>query len=106
MADCIFCNIVNGKIPVAPVYQDRDVIVINDIHPQAPVHLLVIPKKHIKDITDADPETVNNIFLVIKKMIKEKRISDFRLVHNGEGAAYIKHLHFHVLGSVAVDRNL
>jgi histidine triad (HIT) family protein len=106
MIDCIFCKIINGEIPSKPVYQDNDVIIINDIHPQAQVHLLVIPKKHIADFMDADSATLNKLFTVIKKIIKEKKIRNYRLVHNGEDAAYIKHMHLHLLGSVAVDRNL
>jgi histidine triad (HIT) family protein len=106
MADCIFCKIITGEIPTKPVYQDDDCIVINDIHPQAPVHLLIIPKKHISDVMDADAAVLSKLFTVIKKMVKEKRIRNYRLVHNGEGAAYVKHMHIHLLGSVAVDRNL
>jgi histidine triad (HIT) family protein len=88
------------------VYQDADVVVINDIHPQAPMHLLVIPKKHVADFMSADSAILNKLFTVIKKMVKEKKIRNYRLVHNGEGAAYVKHMHIHLLGSVAVDRNL
>jgi len=106
MSDCIFCKIIQGEIPSKPVYQDSDVIVINDIHPQAPVHLLVIPKKHIVDVMDADSKIVNTLFHVIQKIIKEKKIRNYRLVHNGGDAAYVKHMHIHILGSVAVDRNL
>jgi histidine triad (HIT) family protein len=106
MSDCIFCKIIKGEIPSKPVYQDDDCIVINDIHPQAPVHLLIIPKKHISDVMDADAVVLSKLFTVIKKMVKEKKIRNYRLVHNGEGAAYVKHMHIHLLGSVAVDRNL
>ncbi len=104
--DCIFCQIIAGKIPGDFVYQDRDFIVINDIHPQAPVHMLFIPKKHIKDLTDADIKLVSKLFTLMKKIIGEKHIRDFRFIHNGEGAAYVKHMHVHLLGSVAVDRTL
>lgn len=106
MNPCIFCQIIEGKIPSTPVYEDNDCIVINDIHPQAPVHFLVIPKKHISDVMDADAVVLSKLFAVIKKMIKEKKIRNYRLVHNGEGAAYVKHMHIHLLGSVAIDRNL
>jgi len=106
MSDCIFCKIIQGEIPSKPVYQDSDVIVINDIHPQAPVHLLVIPKKHIVDVMDADSKIVNTLFHVIQKIIKEKKMRNYRLVHNGGDAAYVGHMHIHILGSVAVDRNL
>lgn len=106
MADCIFCKIIKGEIPGTPVYQDDDCIVIPDIHPQAPVHLLVIPKKHTLDITGADDALITKLLRVVKKLIHDKKLTSFRLVHNGGGAAYVKHLHIHVLGSVAVDRML
>jgi histidine triad (HIT) family protein len=106
MSDCVFCKIIKGEIPSKPVYQDSEVIVINDIHPAAPVHLLVIPKKHIADVMEADTAIALKLFTVIKKMINEKKIRNYRLVHNGEGAAYVGHMHIHILGSVAADRNL
>jgi histidine triad (HIT) family protein len=106
MKDCIFCQIIEGKIPSTPVYEDDDCIVIHDIHPAAPIHLLVIPKKHVVDFMSADSTILNNLFTVIKKIIKEKKIRNYRLVHNGEDAAFVKHMHIHILGSVAADRNL
>jgi histidine triad (HIT) family protein len=106
MADCIFCKIIKGEIPSTPVYQDKDCIVIPDIHPQASVHLLVIPKKHVLDVTEADSALLSKLSNVVKKIITDKKLKDFRLVHNGGGAAFVKHLHIHILGSVAVDRNL
>lgn len=106
MSDCIFCQIIAGTIPSKPVYQDEDFIVIPDIHPAAPVHLLVIPKKHMQDVMEADDAVLAMLLTVIKKVIKENRIKDFRLVHNGQGAAAIAHLHVHVMGQVDKNRNL
>lgn len=106
MSDCIFCQIVAGTIPSKPVYQDEEFIVIPDIHPAAPVHLLVIPKKHVQDIMQADEVVLTKLMALVKKMIHERRIKDFRLVHNGEGAAAIAHLHVHVMGSVDKNRDL
>lgn len=104
--DCIFCQIVAGSIPSKPVYQDEDFIVIPDIHPAAPVHLLVIPKKHVQDVMEADDTVLAMVLTVIKKVIKENRIKDFRLVHNGQGAAAIAHFHVHVMGAVDKNRDL
>ena len=106
MNDCIFCQIVAGTIPAKPVYQDNEFIVIPDIHPAAPVHLLVIPKKHVSDFMEADEALLIKLVSIIKKIIREQKIKDFRLVHNGGGAAAIAHFHIHVMGQVDKNRNL
>lgn len=106
MNNCIFCQIINGSIPSKPVYQDEDFIVIPDIHPEAPVHLLVIPKIHVQDIMEADEVVLTKLIALAKKMIRERHIKDFRLVHNGQGAAAVAHLHVHIMGQVDKNRNL
>ena len=106
MKSCIFCQIIGGKIPGKFVYQDDIFVVINDIHPQAPVHMLVIPKKHVDDFVDADAILLKNMMQLIKKMINDHKVTRYRLINNGGGAAYIDHVHVHILGSVAKDRNL
>lgn len=104
--NCIFCQIVEESIPSKSVYQDEDFIVIPDIHPEAPIHLLVIPRIHVQDIMKADEVLLTKLMMVVKKVIGERHIKDFRLVHNGEGAAAIAHLHVHVMGQVDKNRNL
>ena len=106
MDDCIFCKIIKGEIPGKFVYQDDDVMVIEDIHPQAPVHLLVIPKTHVAEFTEADDALVHKVFATAKRIIQEKRVTGYRLVTNGGGAAFVDHLHVHILGNVAKDRTL
>jgi len=106
MTDCIFCNIANGKIPGKFVYQDKDFIVINDIHPRAPVHLLVFPKKHITDFMNADTTVLQLLLDLLKELIQEHHVKNYRLVTNGDGAAAIDHFHVHLLGQVAMDRDL
>ncbi len=102
--DCIFCKIVNGEIPSSKVYEDESVLAFNDINPCAPVHILVIPKKHIESavkLTEEDNELIAHIFQVIRKIAEEQGLENgFRLVSNvGEdGGQTVKHLHFHVLG--------
>ena len=102
--DCIFCKIANGKIPTTKVYEDETVIAFNDLEPQAPVHILVIPKEHIAsmaEITGENSAVVAHIFEVISQIAKEKGLDDgFRVVSNcGESAGQsVKHLHFHLLG--------
>ncbi len=102
--DCIFCKIVAGDIPSTKVYEDDTVLAFRDINPQAPTHILVIPKEHIAngaaDITADNAAVVGHIFEVIAKLAKEEGLSDFRVVtNNGEGAGQtVSHLHFHLLG--------
>ena len=104
MSDCLFCKIVKGEIPSTKVYEDETVFAFRDINPQAPVHILVIPKEHIvsaAEITEENSAVVAHIFEVIAKIAKEEKLDEgFRVVSNiGErGQQSVKHLHFHVLG--------
>ena len=103
--DCIFCKIVRGEMPCSKVYEDDKAVAFNDIDPQAPVHGLVIPKKHydsILDIKDDEMDIVAHIHKIINKIAKEKGIdkTGFRIVNNcGEDAnQVVKHIHYHILG--------
>lgn len=103
--DCIFCKIVRGEMPCSKVYEDDKVLAFNDIDPQAPIHVLVIPKKHygsILDIKDDEMDIVAHIHKIINKIAKEKGIdkTGFRIVNNcGEDAnQVVKHIHYHILG--------
>ncbi len=104
MEDCIFCKIANGEIPSKKAYEDETVVAFYDIAPMAPVHILVIPKKHIDSvaaITDEDDELIAHIFKVVRIIAKQEGLDNgFRLVSNvGEdGGQTVKHLHFHILG--------
>ena len=104
MNDCLFCKIIEGVIPSKKVYEDENIYAFYDIAPQAPVHILVIPKTHIAsadEITDANSATVAHIFTVIPKIAKELGLEGgYRVVTNiGEnGCQSVKHLHFHILG--------
>lgn len=101
--DCLFCKIAAGDIPSNIIYEDDDIIAFNDIDPKAPVHLLVIPKKHIKssaEITSENSAVIAKIFEVIAHLAKERELKDgFRVVTNTgeEGGQSVDHLHFHVL---------
>jgi histidine triad (HIT) family protein len=106
MSECIFCQIVSGTIAGDFVYQDDRVMVIRDIHPQAPVHLLVIPRTHIGEFVEASDEIITYIMQVAKQMIKQEHIVRYRLVNNGKGAAFVDHLHLHILGQVEQTRSL
>jgi histidine triad (HIT) family protein len=104
MSDCIFCKIVNKEIPSKAVYEDDRILVFHDLQPQAPVHVLMIPKKHIAsldDLTPEDEELIGYLMLKVKDVAKELGLENgYRLVNNcGEdGMQTVKHLHFHLLG--------
>jgi histidine triad (HIT) family protein len=103
--DCLFCNIVRKKISAKILYEDNSVLAFEDIHPQAPVHVLVIPKKHITtclDIQEEDLSLIGYLFETAGKIAREKGIAErgFRLVMNcnREAGQTVFHLHLHVLG--------
>lgn len=104
MADCIFCAIANKEIPSNIVYEDDKIICFKDLEPQAPVHVLIIPKKHIAsldDVEECDKELLAHIMLKVKEIAQILELENgYRLVNNcGEdGFQTVKHLHFHLLG--------
>lgn len=102
---CVFCNIIKGNIPSQKVYEDEDVLAFKDINPAAPVHIIIIPKKHIESVMDLNESNigiVEKIFAAAKKIAVSESLGDkgFRIVTNcGESAGQsVKHLHFHLLG--------
>ena len=102
--DCLFCKIVEGKIPANIIYEDEQVIAFNDINPQAPVHFLVIPKRHIAsicDMTEDDRALVGHMVFVGQKVAAEQGCDNgFRTVFNcnTDGGQTVYHIHLHVLG--------
>lgn len=105
MSDCLFCKMVAGEIKPDTVYEDDDVLAFRDINPQAPTHVLVIPKRHIStinDLSDTDAELVGKLYLAAKQVGQIDNISDsgYRTVMNcNEGAGQsVFHIHLHVLG--------
>lgn len=104
MEDCIFCKIIKGEIPSEKVYEDDEILAFKDINPAAPIHILVIPKKHIKsllDLEEQDYELVGKIQKVINKLVKQLNIEQegFRIIVNcGKDAGQeVMHLHYHLL---------
>jgi histidine triad (HIT) family protein len=105
MSDCLFCKISAKKIPAKIIHEDTDVLAFEDINPQAPVHILIIPQKHIStalEITDEDEGLMGHLFLVAAKIAKEKGIDErgFRLVinTNADAGQAVYHIHLHLLG--------
>lgn len=113
MDDCIFCKIVKGEIPSDKVYEDEKVLAFKDINPEAPVHILVIPKEHIKSVNEVNDENasiVAHIFTIISKIAKEQGIDKdgYRVISNiGDNAGQtVHHMHFHILGGAKLPLKL
>ena len=110
--DCIFCKIIAGEIPCAKVYEDESVYAFRDIQPQAPVHVLVVPKQHIASADEINAENaalVAKIFEAIPKIAKAEGLANgYRVITNcGEdGCQSVKHLHFHVLGGKKLSERM
>ena len=102
--DCVFCKIANGEIPCKKAYEDDRVLAFYDLDPQAPVHILIIPKEHIQSVEEITAENsaiVGHIFEVAAKLAKENGLNEgFRVVSNvgKDGGQSVPHLHFHLLG--------
>ena len=105
MAGCIFCGIVAGEVPATVVYEDDDAVAFRDLNPQAPTHVLVIPRRHIASIdamSDGDEAMIGRVFAAAKAVAQQEGIdaSGYRLVTNigDDGGQTVGHLHVHVLG--------
>ena len=105
MADCIFCKIISGDIPSTNVYKDEQAIAFRDINPAAPIHILIVPKKHIDSvnvlITDDEP-LIGHLFMVAKEIATNEGIAEggYRLIMNTgkDGGQTVFHVHLHLLG--------
>ena len=105
MDDCLFCKVVEGKVPAKIVYQDESAMAIEDINPQSPVHLLVLPRKHLPSLKEAgakDEALLGHLFLVAAQLARERGLESkgYRtVINNGTWAGQtVLHLHVHVLG--------
>ena len=110
--DCIFCKIIAGEIPSAKVYEDEYVYAFKDINPQAPVHVLVVPKAHISsadELTDENSIEIARVFAAIPRVAALMGLTNgYRVINNcGEdGCQTVKHIHFHVLGGKKLPENM
>jgi histidine triad (HIT) family protein len=102
--DCLFCKIIDGTIPSTRVYEDAQCIAFNDIHPNASVHVLVVPRKHIASLADAAPEDtplLGHLLSTVAEIARQKGLANgYRTVINtgGDGGQTVAHLHLHLLG--------
>lgn len=105
MGDCVFCRIASGAIPSERLYDDGEVLAIRDINPQAPTHILIMPRRHVAsmlDVGEADAVMIGRIAAVAAQLARREGLEDrgFRLLTNTgpEGGQAVPHLHFHLLG--------
>jgi len=103
--DCIFCRIVAGEIPAEIVFQDAEFLAFHDIHPQAPVHILIVPRAHIasmNEVTDRQKSLLGKLLLTAKKVAEKENIAEkgYRLTINcgPDGGQIVPHLHLHLMG--------
>jgi len=105
-SDCIFCKIAKGEIPSKKVYEDEDVVVFHDIHPIAPVHILLVPKLHVDSLASCGQiheRVLAKMLLLAPKLAEEQGLKGFRtMINTGrEGGQEVFHLHVHVFGGAA-----
>lgn len=113
MTDCTFCKISNGELPTKIVYQDKHITAFSDLHPITPVHILIIPKKHIASVTELKPEhekIAGKMIMAAKKIAEELKINKDGyklLIRVGKhGGQEIEHLHLHLLGGAPLAENI
>jgi histidine triad (HIT) family protein len=111
MGECIFCRIVSGEIPSSHVYEDEHVVAFDDIHPVAPVHVIIVPRVHLptlNDTQDAPPGLGDAVMRAARHIARERGVADagYRLVANTnrEGGQEVFHLHFHLIGGRQMGR--
>ena len=113
MSDCLFCKIAAKEIPSTGVYEDEEILAFKDINPVAPVHILIIPKKHLSSVNDimkGDEAVIGRIFRVAAELARELGIAEsgYRIVTNTgtDGGQVVGHLHFHLIGGKALSSAL
>ena len=109
MNDCLFCKIVAGDVPAQKIWEDDDAVAFKDIRPQAPVHVLVVPRRHVaslEDAADGDGPLLGRLLLAAQRLARELNVADgYRVVTNcgGQAGQSVFHLHFHLLGGRVME---
>ena len=106
MEDCVFCKIVKKELPSDKIKETDNLIAINDINPQADTHILIIPKRHIKDVSELDDSLWTEIKKLGLALMREKGITNFRMTTNAGNAADVHHMHMHLLGEISSDQKI
>lgn len=111
MADCLFCSLVGNPKPGFLIHQDADVAAFRDLHPQAPTHVLIVPKKHFPDLAamEKEPALIGKLYAAAVKIARDEKIGDgFRVVVNtgAKGGQTVFHTHLHLLGGKQMGGNL
>ena len=113
MEDCLFCKIVKGEVPCKKVYEDGEILAFRDINPAAPIHILIIPKKHITSLAHLEKEDeilIGKIYTVINKIAEQEGVKDdgFRVIVNcgRDGGQEVMHLHFHLLAGTKLGEKI
>ena len=104
--DCIFCKMITGEMIVQKVFENEEVLAINDINPVAKVHILIMPKKHLQSvltIKDEDANSLVELFKAAQKIVRDKRIESFRLAFNAGKFQHVSHMHMHLLAGGKVE---
>ena len=108
--DCIFCKIIAGEIPSTKVYEDEKVMAFRDVNPQAPVHVLIVPKKHMANVLECDAETAAALTAAIAKVATIEGVEQdgFRVLSNcgKNGCQSVNHLHIHLLGGKQLSERM
>lgn len=110
MDNCLFCKIIAGEIPGSKVYENDKVFAFRDINPQAPVHVLIVPKKHMANILECDADTAAALTDAVGVIAKQEGVdeSGFRVISNcgRDGAQSVNHLHVHLLGGAQLTERM
>ncbi len=110
MKDCLFCKIIAGEIPGSKVFENDKVFAFRDINPQAPVHVLIVPKKHMDNILECDADTAVALTDAIGQVARQEGVAEngFRVISNcgRDGAQSVKHLHVHLLGGTQLAEKM
>ena len=108
--DCLFCRILAGEIPSQKVYEDDNVYAFRDINPQAPVHVLIIPKKHMANVLECDSQTWTQLLQAVRTIAAQEGVAEdgFRIISNcgDNGCQSVHHLHVHLLGGAKLSETM